>query len=118
MAVYRCPACGDIVRKEAKKCRTCGLWFDLEHEPVLDEGKGKPENVKKTEKKGAIIAIAGFVVFLAIAIAVSIGNAKMAYEHAKRWNERDAYRRRNKYAIVQSWDFAGQSKNSEAESED
>ena len=117
MAVYRCPACGDIVRKEAKKCRTCGLWFDLEHEPVLDEGKGKPENVKKTEKKGAIIAIAGFVVFLAIAIAVSIGNAKMAYEHAKRWNERDAYRRRNKYAIIQAWDSVRQSKNSEEQSE-
>ena len=42
MAVYRCPSCGEIVRKEAKRCRTCGLWFDLEHEPVLDEGKGTP----------------------------------------------------------------------------
>ena len=118
MAVYRCPACGDIVRKEAKKCRTCGLWFDLEHEPVLDEGKGKPENVKKTEKKGAFIAVAGFVVFLAIAIAVSIGNAKMGYEAVKRWNKQGAYWRRNKYAIIQSWDAAKQTKNSATESED
>ena len=76
MAVYRCPACGDIVRKEAKKCRTCGLWFDLEHEPVLDEGQGKPENVRKKEKKGAIIAVVVLVVFVAIAIVVSIRNVR------------------------------------------
>ena len=118
MAVYRCPACGDIVRKEAKRCRTCGLWFDLEHEPVLDEGKGKPENVKKKEIKGAIIAVVGFVVFLAIAIAVSIGNARMAYEHALRLNKEAGYWRRNKYAIIQSWDAAKQTKDSEAQSED
>ena len=118
MAIYRCPACGDILRKEAKRCRTCGLWFDLEHEPVLDEGKGKPENVKKKEIKGAIIAVACFAVFLAIAIVVSIGNAKMAYEHAKRLNKEAGYWRRNKYAIIQSWDAAKQTKNSATESED
>ena len=77
MAVYRCPACGDIVpRLEAKKCRTCGLWFDLEHEPVLDEGQGKPENVRKKETKGAIIAVVVLVVFVAIAIVVSIRNVR------------------------------------------
>ena len=92
MAVYRCPACGDIVRERAKRCRTCGLWFDLEHEPVLDDGQGKPEKVKKKEKKGAIIAVAALVVFIAIAIAVSIGNANtlqvsatMLRSHGQTW---------------------------------
>ena len=76
MAVYRCPRCGDTVRKEAKRCSTCGLWFDLEREPVLDDGQGKPENVRKKEMKGAIIAVAVMVVFIAIAIVVSIRNAR------------------------------------------
>ena len=102
MAVYRCPACGDILRKEAKKCRTCGLWFDLDHEPVLDEGQGKPETVKKKEIKGVIIAIACFAVFLAIAIAVSIGNARIYYEAVKRW-QKEGIVTRYKYIIVESW---------------
>ena len=76
MAVYRCPKCGEIVRKDAKKCSTCGLWFDLEREPVLDDGQGKPENVRKKEKKGAIIAVAVLVVYIVISIAVSIRNAR------------------------------------------
>jgi predicted ATP-dependent serine protease len=76
MAVYRCPHCGDTVRKEAKRCSTCGLWFDLEREPVLDDGQGKPENVRKKEKKGAIIAVAVLVVYIVISIAVSIRNAR------------------------------------------
>ena len=76
MAVYRCPRCGDTVRKEAKRCSTCGLWFDLEREPVLDDGQGKPENVRKKEKKGAIIAVAVLVVYIVISIAVSIRNAR------------------------------------------
>ena len=109
MAVYRCPACGDIVRERAKRCRTCGLWFDLEHEPVLDDGQGKPENIKKKEKKGAIIAVAALVVFIAIAIAVSIGNAKMYYEAVKRWDRQGAALRRNKHAIIQAWESATQS---------
>ncbi len=108
MAVYRCPACGDLVRERAKRCRTCGLWFDLEHEPVLDDGQGKPEKVKKKEKKGAIIAVAALVVFIAIAIAVSIGNARMYYEAVKRW-QREGVVTRYKYTIVQSWDSATQS---------
>ena len=76
MAIYCCPRCGDTVRKEAKRCSTCGLWFDLEREPVLDDGQGKPENVRKKEMKGAIIAVAVLVVFIAIAIAVSIRKAR------------------------------------------
>ena len=76
MAVYRCPHCGDTVRKEAKRCSTCGLWFDLEREPVLDDGQGKPENVRKKEMKGAIIAVAVLVVYIVISIAVSIRNAR------------------------------------------
>ena len=103
MAVYRCPHCGDTVRKEAKRCSTCGLWFDLEREPVLDDGQGKPENVRKKEKKGAIIAVAVLVVIMAIAIAASIGNARMYYEAVKRW-EKEGVTRRNKYAVIQSWD--------------
>ena len=104
MALYRCPKCGEIVQKDAKKCNTCGLWFDLEHEPVLDEGQGKPETVKKKEKKSVIIAIASLVVFLAIGIAVSIGNARMYNEAVKRWQREGAARRRNKAAIIQAWD--------------
>ena len=76
MAVYRCPRCGDTVRKDAKRCRTCDFWFDLEYGPVLDDGQGKPANVKKKEIKGAIIAAVVLVVFIAIAIVVSIRNAR------------------------------------------
>ena len=52
------------------------FWFDLEYEPVLDDGQSRPENVKKKEKKGAIIAVAVLVVYIVISIAVSIRNAR------------------------------------------
>jgi hypothetical protein len=80
----------------------------VEHEPVLDDGQGKPEKVKKKEKKGAIIAVAALVVFIAIAIAVSLGNARMYYEAVKRW-EREGVVTRYKYTIAQSWDSATKS---------
>ena len=58
MALYRCPKCGEIVpREDARRCLTCGLNFDMDHEPVLDDGSGKPESVKKKEKRARIIAI-------------------------------------------------------------
>lgn len=109
MAVYRCPGCGETVRREAKRCRTCGLWFDLNHEPVPDEGQGKPENARKKEKKSAILAIAALAVFLAVAIAISIGNARMYNDAVKRWQREGAAKRRNKAAIIQAWDSATRS---------
>ncbi len=88
MAVYRCPKCGEIVRKDAKKCSTCGLWFDLEHEPWLDDGSGKPEQVRKKEKRLRTIAIAGLAVFLAIIIAVILVNTKEVHDKVNYWNEK------------------------------
>ena len=58
MALYRCPKCGEIVpREDARRCLTCGTVFDMDHEPVLDDGSGKPESVRKKEKRAKIIAI-------------------------------------------------------------
>ena len=75
MAVYRCPKCGEIVpREDAWRCTTCGLNFDMDHEPVLDDGSGKPANVRKKEKRAKIIAIAVIVIILAGAILWAIGN--------------------------------------------
>ena len=88
MAVYRCPKCGEIVRKDAKKCSTCGLWFDLEHEPWLDDGSGKPESMRKKEKKRVLIAVAGLAVFIAIIIAVIIVNTREVHDKVNYWNEK------------------------------
>ena len=57
MALYRCPKCGEIVSggQSARRCLTCGLRFDMDHEPVLDDGSGKPANVRKKEKRAKII---------------------------------------------------------------
>ena len=65
MALYRCPKCGEIVpREDARRCLTCGLNFDMDHEPVLDDGSGKPANVRKKEKRAKIIAIIVVVLVL------------------------------------------------------
>ena len=65
MALYRCPKCGEIVpREDARRCMTCGLRFDMDHEPVLDDGSGKPTIVKKKEKRAKIIAIVIVVLVL------------------------------------------------------
>ena len=64
MALYRCPKCGEIAVKNAKRCINCGLFFDLNHEPVLDDGSGKPESVRKKEKRAKIIAIIIVVIVL------------------------------------------------------
>ena len=75
MALYRCPKCGEIVpREDARRCMTCGTVFDMDHEPVLDDGSGKPANVRKKEKRAKIIAIAVIVIILAGAILWAIGN--------------------------------------------
>ena len=56
MALYRCPECGEIVpREDARRCLTCGTVFDMDHEPLLDDGSGKPESVRKKEKRAMII---------------------------------------------------------------
>ena len=88
MAVYRCPKCGEAVRKDAKKCSTCGLWFDLEHEPWLDDGSGKPEHVRKKEKRLRTVVIVGLAVFLAIIIAVIIVNTREVHDKVNYWNEK------------------------------
>ena len=63
MAVYRCPKCGQILsRVDATACLTCGLRFDEKHAPVLDDGSGKPENVRKKENRARIIVIAVIVI--------------------------------------------------------
>ena len=86
MALNRCPKCGEIVpREDAPRCLTCGLRFDLDHEPVLDDGSGKPESVRKKEKRAKIIVIAVIVVVFVGAILWAIGNGKFIMEHIKRW---------------------------------
>ena len=65
MALYRCPKCGEIVpREDARRCMNCGTVFDMDHEPVLDDGSGKPESVRKKEKRAKIIAIVIVVLVL------------------------------------------------------
>ena len=65
MALYRCPKCGEIVpREDARRCMNCGLSFDMDHEPVLDDGSGKPASVQKKEKRAKIIAITIVVLVL------------------------------------------------------
>jgi len=84
MALYRCPKCGEIVRKDAKKCATCGLWFDLEHEPWLDDCSGKPEHVRKEEKRLKTIAIVALAVFISLVIGLSIWGARTTHKYVKR----------------------------------
>ena len=51
MALYRCPKCGEIVpREDARRCMNCGTVFDMDHEPVLDDGSGKPVNIQKKRR--------------------------------------------------------------------
>ena len=66
MALYRCPKCGEIVSGglSARRCLTCGFSFDMDHEPVLDDGSGKPASVRKKEKRAKIIAIVVVVLVL------------------------------------------------------
>ena len=65
MAIYRCPKCWEIVPQEdARRCMNCGTVFNMDHEPVLDDGSGKPANVRKKEKRAKIIAIVVVVLVL------------------------------------------------------
>ena len=84
MALYRCPKCGEIVpREDAWRCRTCGLSFDMDHEPVLDDGSGKPANVRKKEKRAKIIAIVVIVLVFVGAIIWSLANGRYILEHMR-----------------------------------
>ena len=66
MAVYRCPECEQVVAKDAKRCINCGLYFDLEHEPVLDERDADSTVLSKKDKRRMIIfAIVAGIVILA-----------------------------------------------------
>ena len=86
MALYRCPKCGEIVpREDARRCMTCGTVFDMDHEPVLDDGSGNPEHVRKKEKRAKIIAIVIVVLVLEGALLWAFGNGKYALWHIKRW---------------------------------
>ena len=87
MALYRCPKCGEIVSGglSARRCLTCGLSFDMDHEPVPDDDGGKPENVRKKEKRARIIVAIVIVIVLVGAIIFAIGNGKSYLEHVRRW---------------------------------
>ena len=87
MALYRCPKCGEIVPGEnAWRCMTCGLRFDMDHEPVLDDGSGKPTIVKKKEKRAKIIAITVIVLVFVGAILWALGNGKFIMDHIRLWH--------------------------------
>ena len=67
MAVYRCPKCGEVVMKSAKRCINCGLYFDLDHEPVFDERNPDTIELSKKEKRRMIIvAVVAVIVILAL----------------------------------------------------
>lgn len=70
MPAYRCPKCEQVVGKNAKRCINCGLWFDLEHEPVFDERNADETELSKGDKRKmiifaviAVIVIVAFFVF-------------------------------------------------------
>ena len=65
MAIYRCPKCWEIVPQEdARRGMNGGTVFHMDHEPVLDDGSGKPANVRKKEKRAKTIAIVIVVLVL------------------------------------------------------
>ena len=67
MAVYRCPKCEQVVGKNAKRCINCGLYFDLNHEPVFDERNADEIVLTKGEKrKMIIVAVIAVIVILAL----------------------------------------------------
>ena len=109
MALYRCPTCEHIVRKAAKRCPTCGQFFDLYHEPVPDDDPGDSTKISNKEKRILRIVAVAVVFVIVIAVWVSLGNARIYNEAVKRWQREGAARRRNRVAIVQAWDSATKS---------
>ena len=89
MAIYRCPKCWEIVpREDARRCTNCGTVFDMDHEPVLDDGKGKPESISRKDKKTVFKAIVGLAVFLAIIVGVILMNTREVHDKVNSWNEK------------------------------
>ena len=85
MALYRCPKCGEIVpREDARRCLTCGTVFDMDHEPVLDDGSGKPTIVKKKEKRAKIIVAVVIVVVFVGALIWAIVQKNFLMAHWRR----------------------------------
>ena len=87
MALYRCPKCGEIVpREDARRCMTCGTVFDMDHEPVLDDGSGKPESLKKKQKRTMIIAVVVIMLVFVGVILGAIRNGNYFLEHYRHWH--------------------------------
>ena len=87
MALYRCPKCGEIVpREDARRCMTCGTVFDMDHEPVLDDGSGKPESLKKKQKRTMIIAAVVIMLVFVGVILGAIRNGNYFLEHYRHWH--------------------------------
>ncbi len=75
MAVYRCPKCEQVVMKNAKRCINCGLYFDMDHEPVFDERNPDSTELSKEEKRKAIIfAVIAAIVILALFVFYFLNN--------------------------------------------
>lgn len=75
MAVYRCPRCDQLVKKDAKQCNRCGLFFDVKNEPVADEGIELSEDEKR---KLIVFLIVAGIVILALFVVYSINkNAEL-----------------------------------------
>ena len=58
----------------------------MDHEPVLDDGSGKPESVKKKEKRAKIIVIVVIALVFVGAILWAIGNGKFIMQHIRNWH--------------------------------
>ncbi len=87
MSACKCPKCGYTVSKDAKRCSTCGLWFDHAHAPVAKEEEDDEDSIKLTKKEKRIIAVVVIValVIAVIAILVSLGNARLMTDAVRRW---------------------------------
>ncbi len=75
MAVYRCPRCDQLVKKDAKQCNRCGLFFDVNNEPVADEGIELSEDEKR--KLIVFLIVAGIVILALFVVYFINKNAEL-----------------------------------------
>lgn len=75
MAVYRCPRCDQFVKKDAKQCNRCGLFFDVNNEPVADEGIELSEDEKR--KLIVFLIVAGIVILALFVVYFINKNAEL-----------------------------------------
>lgn len=75
MAVYRCPRCDQLVKKDAKQCNRCGLFFDVNNEPVADEGIELSEDEKR--KLILFLIVAGIVILALFVVYFNNKNAEL-----------------------------------------